>query len=63
MSRKEVVREISEISKPVNTLCNRCLQGKHTSTKFKSKEYSTKKTLEIVQTRLCGPTRTKGLNG
>jgi hypothetical protein len=63
ISRKEAVREIPEISKPRNTLCKHCLQGKKTSTKFKSKDYSTTKTLEIVHVGLCGPTRKKGLNG
>jgi hypothetical protein len=63
ISRKEAVREIPEISKPTNTLCKHCLQGKQTRTKFKSKEYSTTKPLEIVHTYLVGPTRTKGLNG
>jgi hypothetical protein len=63
INRKEAVREMPEISKPTNTLCKHCLQGKQTRTKFKSKEYSTTKPLEIVHTDLCGPTRTKGLNG
>jgi hypothetical protein len=52
-----------EISKPTNTLCKHCLQGKQTNIKFKSKEYSTTKPLEIVHTDLVGSTRTKGLNG
>jgi hypothetical protein len=34
-----------------------------TKFEFKTKEYSTTKSLEIVHTDLCGPTRTKGLNG
>jgi hypothetical protein len=34
-------------------------QGKKTKTKFKSKEYSTTKPLEIVHTDLVGPTTTK----
>jgi transposase InsO family protein len=63
INRKEAVKEMPEISKPTNTLCEHCLQGKQTRTKFKSKEYSTKKPLDIVHTDLCGPTRTKGLNG
>jgi transposase InsO family protein len=61
--RKEAVKEIPEISKPTNTLCEHYLQGKQTRTKFKSKEYSTTKPLEIVHTDLCGPTRMKVLNG
>jgi hypothetical protein len=36
---------------------------KQTKTKFKSKEYSMTKPLEIVHTDLCGPMRIKGLNG
>jgi hypothetical protein len=63
ISRKEAVREMPEISNIANTLCKHCLQGKKPRTKFKSKEYSTKKPLEIVHTDLCGQTRTKGLNG
>ena len=62
ISKKEAVKEMIEISKPKNTLCENCPQGKQTKTKFKSKEYSTKKPLDIVHTDLCGPTRTKGLN-
>jgi hypothetical protein len=63
ISIREVVREMLKISKPENTLCKHCLQGKQTRTKFKSKEYSTKKPLEIVPTDMCGPKREKGLNG
>jgi hypothetical protein len=59
VSKKEAVREMSEISKPTNNLCKHCLQGKQTKTKFKSKEYSTTKPLKIVHTDLVGPTRTK----
>jgi hypothetical protein len=47
VSKKEAVREMLEISKPTNILCKHYLQGKQTKTKFKSKEYSTKKPLEI----------------
>jgi hypothetical protein len=61
--RKEVVREIPEISKPKNILCKHCLQGKHTNTKFKSKEYPTTKMVEIVHIDLVAPTKTKGLKG
>jgi hypothetical protein len=49
--------------KPTNTLCKHCQQGKQTNTRFKSKEYSTTKPLEIVHTDLVGPTTTKGLKG
>jgi hypothetical protein len=49
--------------KPTNTLCKRCQQGKQTKTRFKSKEYSMTRPLEIVHTYLVGTTTTKGLKG
>jgi transposase InsO family protein len=49
--------------KPTNTLCKHCQQGKKTKISFKSKEYSTRRPLEIVHTDLVGPTTTKGLKG
>jgi transposase InsO family protein len=63
VNRKEVVREIPQIVMPTSTLCKHCQQEKQTKTKFKSKEYSTIRPLEIVHTDLVGPTRTKGLKG
>jgi hypothetical protein len=63
VSKREVVREMPQIRKPTNTLCKHCQQGKKTKTRFKSKEYSTTKPLEIVHTDLVGPTTTKGLKG
>jgi transposase InsO family protein len=63
VSKREAVREMPQIMKPTNTLCKHCQQGKQTKTRFKSKEYSTKKPLEIVHTDLVGPTTTKGLKG
>jgi transposase InsO family protein len=63
VSKREEVREMSQIMKPTNTLCKHCQQGKKTKTGFKSKEYSTTRPLEIVHTDLVGPTTTKGLKG
>jgi hypothetical protein len=63
VSKREAVREIPQITKPTNTLCKHCQQGKQTKTRFKSKEYSTTRPLEIVHTDLVGPTTTKGLKG
>ena len=63
VSKREAVREMSQITKPTNTLCKNCQQGKKTKTMFKSKEYSTTKPLEIVHIDLVGPTTTKGLKG
>ena len=61
--KKEVVREMSEITKLANVICKHCQHGKQTKVGFKTKEYSTTKPLEIVHTDLCGPMRTKGLEG
>jgi hypothetical protein len=63
VSKNEIVREMPPITKPTNTLCKNCLQGKQTKSRFKSKEYSMKRPLEIVHTDLVGPTTTKGLKG
>jgi hypothetical protein len=52
-----------QITKPINTLCKHCQQGKQTKTRFKSKQYSTTIPLEIVHIDLVGPTNTKGLKG
>jgi transposase InsO family protein len=49
--------------KPTNTLCKHCQQGKKTKTRFKSKEYSTTRPLEILHTDLVRPTTTYGLKG
>jgi hypothetical protein len=60
--RKKMVRKMHEISKPSNTMCKHCLQGKKTRTEFRTNEYSTGKPFEIVHTDLCGPMRKKGIN-
>jgi hypothetical protein len=63
VSKREAVREMPQITKPTNILCKHFQQGKKTKIRFKSKEYSTTKPLEIVHTDLVGPTTTKGLKG
>jgi hypothetical protein len=63
INRKEVLREMPKISNPTNTMCNHCEHGKQTRTEFRTKEYYKKKSLEIVHIDLCGPMKTKGMNG
>ena len=64
ISQREVVRGMPKFSKPVNRLCGSCQHGKHVRTKFNIKVYqSTSHPLEIVHIDLCGPTRTKTLQG
>jgi transposase InsO family protein len=60
VNKREAVTEIPQITKPTNTLCKHCQHGKPTKTRFKSKEYSTTRPLEIVHIDLVGPTTTKG---
>jgi hypothetical protein len=40
VSKREEVREMPQITKPTNTLCKHCQQGKQTKTTYKSNEYS-----------------------
>jgi hypothetical protein len=63
VNKKEAVREMTQITKPTNTLCKHCQQGNQTKTRFKSNEYSMTRPLKIVQNDLVGPTTTKGLKG
>jgi hypothetical protein len=53
VNKKEAVREMTQIMKPTNTLCKHCQQGKQTKTRFKSKEYSMTRPLEIVHIDSC----------
>ena len=61
--KKEVVREMLKISRPSNTLCEACRHGKQTKVQFKTKEHFASHPLELIHTDLCGPVRTKGLDG
>jgi hypothetical protein len=63
VNKREAVREMPQIMKPTNTLCKHCQKRKKTKTRFKSKEYSTTRPLEIVHIDLVGPTTKKGLKG
>jgi hypothetical protein len=63
ISTKQVVRDIPKITKTSSTICKQCQHGNQSRVSFKTKEYATSKTLELVHTNLCGPTRTKILQG
>jgi hypothetical protein len=39
VNKREAFIEMPQITKPTNTLCKHCQQGKKTKTRFKSKEY------------------------
>ena len=52
-----------EITKPTNSVCEQCQHGKITRIHFKTKKHSSTKPLELVHTDLCGPIKSKGLDG
>jgi hypothetical protein len=56
ISTKQAIRDMPNILKPSNTLCKQFQDGKETRTRFKSKECSTTKPLELIHTDLCGTT-------
>jgi hypothetical protein len=57
------VRNFPNIIKLSNAMCRHCQLGKQTRIRFKEKEYTTSKHLDLVHTYLCGPMRTKSLEG
>jgi hypothetical protein len=63
LNEKEAIRNLPIIKNLSNSICQQCQHGKQTRVKFKTKEYSTTKPLEIMHTDVCGPMRTTGLNG
>ena len=63
INKHQAVREMPEIKKPKNSICEPCQHGKQTRVEFKTKEHSTTRPLEFVHTDLCGRTRSKGLSG
>jgi hypothetical protein len=56
---KKVVRDLPKVIKSLDSMSKHCQIGKQTRVKFKTKENSTTKPLEIIHKDLCGPTRTK----
>ena len=52
-----------EVTNLANSICEQCQHGKQTRVHFKTKQHSSTKPLELVHTDLCGPTKSKGLNG
>jgi len=60
---KRAVRDIPSIRKPSSSICSSCQKGKLTRSTFKTKEYYSRKPLELVHTDLCGPMRTQSSNG
>ena len=61
VSKKEAMRDLPKIVKPLNSVCRHCQHWNQTKASFKKKEHMTSHPLKIVHTNLCGPTRTKSL--
>ena len=62
-SRKEAVKDMPKVIKPPYHVCKHCQLGKQMRVRFKTKEYSTSRPLELVHTDLYGPTRTRSIQG
>ena len=56
---KKEIRDLPKVINPSDSICKHCQIGKKARVRFKRKENSTTKPLEILHTDLCGPTRTK----
>lgn len=63
VSKSKTVRGLPQLDKPVNALCKECQLGKMTSSTFKRKSFSAEHLLDLVHTELCGPIRTKHIQG
>lgn len=57
ISKKRRVRGLPNLSKMDHAMCHECQKGKMTKSIFKRKDYSIKKTLELVHSDICGPMR------
>jgi hypothetical protein len=60
---KQVVRDMSEITKSSRSFNKQCQHGKQSRVRFKTKEYATSKSFELVHIDIFGPTITKSLQG
>jgi transposase InsO family protein len=63
VSNHQVVRGMPKIIKPSNLICKHCQHGKQTRMRFRTNEYSTSRSLELIHTDLCGPTKSQSLQG
>jgi hypothetical protein len=63
INKKQGCKGSSLNCKTFRSICKHCQHGKQTRVSFKTKEHSTSKPLQLIHTDLCGPTRTKILQG
>jgi hypothetical protein len=58
-NKKEAVRDLPKVIKPLDLICKHCQIGKQTRVRFKTKENCITNPLDLIHTYLCGPTRMK----
>lgn len=63
VSKNQNANNLPPINKFDNDICNECHHDQETRGNFKTKEYFSTKPLQIVHTDLCGPNKTRTLNG
>ena len=57
------VRDLPKITKPTDIICKECILAKKKKVSFPSKYFCTTQKLELIDTDLSGPTRTRGYYG
>ena len=62
-NKRQLVKGLPNISKPIKSLCKSCHHGKQTRVSFKTKEQSSSRPLEMIHTYLCGPAMVQTLQG
>jgi hypothetical protein len=55
LNKKEAIRDLPVMKNLTSSICKQCQHGKQTRVRFKIKEHSTTKPLEIVHDDVCGP--------
>lgn len=63
ISSTRAVKDIPKIMKPHNPVCKECQLRKQVRTSFKSIPNKSNDVLDLIHTKLCGPTRTRSFQG
>ena len=63
ISSTRAARDLSKLMKPTNAIYKECQLGKQTRISFQSKQKNSNGLLDLVHTDLCGPARTRSLQG
>ena len=63
INKRQVVRDMPPIIKTSYPICKHFQHGNKNKVSFKTKGNSTSNPLHLIHTDLCGPTKTKSLQG